>query len=461
MKSLILLVLTFAVLCQRPSPSERKFKSSVIEDTIKDISSRMKDKELAQIFSNTFPNTLDTTVFYNEKEQDTFIITGDIPAMWLRDSTNQVWPYLPFLTRDKELQNMIKGLIHRQANSVLIDPYANAFNKDAFSQFSGHSDDQTFKLGFLKTKTNAMTPLIWERKYELDSLCAVMRLSSGYYENTRDVSPFNETWVSSIKLILSTIKEQQKGTEEDKRPEYTFSRTTQHQTETLHHSIHCSPSKRIGLSKSPFRPSDDACKLPFLIPANAMAVTTLKSIIPILDKLNQRELITQVRSLSDEIQTAIERHAIVNGMYAYEIDGFGSSILMDDANVPSLLSLPYLGYISKSNPVYQKTRKYVLSKENPWFFEGKAGKGIGGPHNGLNWIWPMSIIMQAFTSDNDEEIIQCLKMLKDSSIHTGFIHESFNKDNVQVFTRPWFSWANTLFGELILQLAKERPHLIF
>ncbi len=129
---------------------------------------------------------------------------------------------------------------------------------------------------------------------------------------------------------------------------------------------------------------------------------------------------------------------------------------MDDANVPSLLAMPYLNSISVNDPIYQNTRRFVWSPDNPFFFRGKAGEGIGGPHIGYDMVWPMSLIMRAFTSRDNGELRQCMKMLRDNDGGTGFMHEAFHKDNADKFTRKWFAWANTLFGELIIHLMNEK-----
>jgi uncharacterized protein len=132
---------------------------------------------------------------------------------------------------------------------------------------------------------------------------------------------------------------------------------------------------------------------------------------------------------------------------------------MDDANVPSLLALPYL----RSSPdasLYARTRSFVWSERNPWFFRGSAGEGIGGPHEGAGMIWPMSQTIYALTSSSPAEIRNALRMLKLSSAGTGFIHESYFKNDAAKFTRSWFAWANTLFGELIGHLVKLAPDLL-
>jgi meiotically up-regulated gene 157 (Mug157) protein len=468
----------------RPPPSQRKFNSSIIESTITTIANKMKDQDLAMVFSNCLPNTLDTTVesfipaSKNNGRPDSFIITGDITAQWLRDSTNQVLPYIQFTPQDGELQELVCGLILRQAANVLHDPYANAFNFNASG--AGHQDDQ---------RRPPMTKSVFEGKYELDSIMAALKLAYHYYNVTQDDSCFlqDSTWMSSVLLILSTVQEQQNSTVQPQDSAYYFMRTTNVATDTTVMSGIGAPARKTGLIKSMFRPSDDATTLPFLIPANMMAVVELGHLSDLLSTLanspmiqndvdlmeSMKEASLTAKSIAAEVDAALQRYAIVpspsmwtsvaprTDVIAYEADGFGSSYFMDDANVPSLLSLPYLGYLAKDDPTYLATRAYLLSDDNPYFFRGSAGEGIGGPHVGLGHIWPMGIIIRALTSTNDTEILWCLDTLKTSTAGTGFMHESFNSSNVYDFTRPWFAWANTLFGELILTLAAERPYLIF
>lgn len=454
----------------RPPVEKRHFTSPAIEAAIEAVAPRIHDAELAWLFTNCLPNTLDTTVTLGHDAQgrpDTFVITGDIDAMWLRDSTNQVWPYLPFISADPALKTLIQGLIHRQTRCVLLDPYANAFYREPV-------------LGHWQTDRTLMKPGVHERKYELDSLCAVLRLSYGYYVHSRDANGggadnrdttcFDEEWLRAVALILATIRAEQAGTEEVNDPAYSFERISTRPTETLALNGRGQPARRCGLSKSPFRPSDDAALLPFLVPANAMAVVALRQVAEILDAVGTEfsaasSLASQASALARDIAAGIAQQAVVThphhgDLYAYEVDGFGSHYLMDDANVPSLLSLPYLGFCAKDDAVYMRTRSFVLSADNPYYATGSAGSGVGGPHVGLGWIWPMSIIMQALTSDSDEEIAQCLRTLKATHADTGFMHETLWKDDARQFTRSWFAWANTLFGELILTLHRERPHLL-
>lgn len=438
---------------RRPFLKKRCFTSTAIEQAVSDVSGRIRDPELAWLFSNCFPNTLDTTVDHGTDERgnpDTFVITGDIDAMWLRDSTNQVWPYLPFLREDPALRKMVEGVVRRQARCVLLDPYANAFYKDG-SRASHWKTDQT-----------KMLPGVHERKYELDSLCAVLRLACGYHAATGDTAPFDTAWIRCVRTVLDTITTQQAGLGEAGYRDYTFARSGMNPADTIPFGTG-HPGARCGLSKSPFRPSDDGSHLPFPIAANAMAVVCLRQTASLLRRLKGRERLAQrAESIASEIAGAISRFGVVKHpdcgrIFAYEVDGFGSHYLMDDANVPSLLSLPYLGFVKASHPIYQRTRSFVLSGRNPYFYKGRAGQGVGGPHVGQGFIWPMALVMQAMTSSSEQEIAVCLRTLKRSHAGTGFMHETFWKDDPKKFTRSWFAWANTIFGELIVKLDRERP----
>ncbi len=226
------------------------------------------------------------------------------------------------------------------------------------------------------------------------------------------------------------------------------------------------PTKKVGLIHSMFRPSDDATVYPFLIPSNLFAFYSLLQLNTIVGELfKDSSLIEDSTKLMEDITNGIINYGVINHeefgkIYAYEVNGFGSFNLMDDANVPSLLAIPYLLNVQENEPIHINTRKFVLSQSNPFFFKGKVAEGIGGPHVGMDYIWPMSIIMRAITSTNDAEIKQCVQWLKTTHAGTGFMHESFHKDDPKKFTRKWFAWANTLFGELLLKVVKERPHLV-
>ncbi len=426
----------------RPAPEKRCFSSEAVERTIAELSSKLTNPKLAWMFSNCFPNTIDTTVEYDEQAGDTFVITGDIHAMWLRDSGAQVWPYLRLAGEDEHLRKMLAGVLMRQFRCIAIDPYANAFNK-------GPSGSKW------ESDITQMNPWLHERKWEVDSPCYVLRLAHGYWKATGDTSVFGDEWLEAVRAILRTFREQQRY---DGQGPYSFMRRTPRGKDTKSWGGFGAPVKPCGLICSSFRPSDDASVLEFLIPSNFFAVSTLRKAAEILEgPCKQGKLARECRTLADEVAGALEEYAVVEHpkygkIYAYEVDGFGSAILMDDANVPSLLAMPYLGCVSANDPVWQNTRRFVLSTDNPCYFEGTALKGVGGPHVGLGWVWPMSIIMQAFTSSDDAEIRDCIRTLISTDAGTGFMHEAVWKDDPAKFTRSWFAWANTLFGELILDL---------
>ena len=431
---------------RRPAKAERLFHSKAVEKTIADVQKKLTNEKLRAMFANCFPNTIDTTVHYRldaDGNPDTFVYTGDIHAMWLRDSGAQVWPYVRLAAQDENLRKMIAGVIRRQIKSILIDPYANAFNDGV------NPDGEWMK------DLTAMKPELHERKWEIDSLCYPLRLAYEYWKRTGDTSVFDENWVAAVKTILQTFREQQR--KEGNGP-YKFQRRTERSTDTRTNDGLGNPVRPVGLICSAFRPSDDSTTLQFLVPSNFFAVSSLRKAAGILREVNHEEaLASECSALADEVYGALRKYAVAERegfgkVYAYEVDGFGNQLFMDDANVPSLLGMAYLGDVDFNDPIYRNTRRLVLSDANPYFFKGEAGEGIGGPHIGYNYIWPMSIMMRAFTTQDDDEIRSCMRMLLDTDGGTGFMHESFHKDNADKFTRKWFAWANTLFGELVLKL---------
>lgn len=438
---------------KRPKFADRKFVSEAVEQLIKKVKAVIKDDEIAWLFENCYPNTLDTTIDFEmiDGKPDTFVITGDIDAMWLRDSTAQVWPYMPLINNDEKLKKLIQGLINRQVKCVLLDPYANAFYKDK-TKISDWKSDQTL-----------MLPGVHERKWEIDSLCYVVRLANEYYKITKDTSIFDDDFDKAMRLIVKTFKTEQRKHSES---QYVFSRETTSVIDSPPFGGTGRPIKPNGLICSMFRPSDDSTMYPFLIPSNIFAVLTLIHLAGLYKNVfKDIEFATICTQMSEEVDSAIKEFAVSNHLnfgkiYAYEIDGFGNKLFMDDANVPSLMSLAYLGAHKPKDDLYKNTRQFLLSDNNPYFLKGENAEGQGSPHTGKSRIWPMGIILRAMTSTDNNEIVKCLKMLKATHAGTGFMHEGFDKDNPINYSRDWFAWANTLFGELIIKIHQDSRDLL-
>ncbi len=405
------------------------------------------EPKLLPLFRQCYLNTLQTTVQLDD-DGTTFVITGDIPAMWLRDSTAQIRPYMSLAAGDEGIRRVIAGLIRRQAKYMLIDPYANAFNQEANGH--GHQDDKT-----------QMNPWIWERKYELDSLCYPVQLLNDYVETTHDVSIFDDTIHRMLQTIVSTMLTEQYH---DQLSTYSFDRHGV-ASDTLPLGGRGTRTNFTGMVWSGFRPSDDSCKFGYLIPANMFAVVILEYLSKFAHEIYHDEaLANAAHKLRSEIQFGIETYGIVQHprfgrIYAYETDGYGNYNLMDDANVPSLLSMSYLGYCASDAPLYQNTRAFVLSAENPYYFSGQYAKGIGSPHTPRGYVWHIGLIMQGLTSTDTVEQDALIQMLLSTTGGTNFIHESFHPDQPEQFTRSWFAWANSLFGEFILRRLQLGKHL--
>jgi len=434
----------------RTPESKRKFKSPAVEQVIAQVGSSIGNKELAWMFNNCFPNTLDTTVDFSmiDGRPDTYVITGDIDAMWLRDSSAQVWPYLALVKQDPALQQLVAGVINRQTRCIIKDPYANAFYKDAT------------QISQWKTDLTDMKPGVHERKWEVDSLCYPIRLAYRYWQVTGDTAPFDDAWQEAIRLTVQTFREQQR---KNGRGPYHFQRRTETQTDTVAGAGYGNPVNSVGLIVSIFRPSDDATVFAFLVPANYFAMISLRQAAEMVEQIrHETALSADCRALADEVEAALKKYAVIKHathgkIHPYEVDAFGNYYCIDDGNVPSLLSLPYLGVTKHHDEVYRNTRRFILSASNPYYCQGKAASGPGGPHVGMHMIWPLGLIVQGLTSTEDDEIKQCLTTLQHTHAGTGFMHEAFNEDDPKHFTR---SWANTIFGELVLKTYHERPHLL-
>ncbi|KAF3204134.1 hypothetical protein TWF106_001649 [Orbilia oligospora] len=472
---------------QRPVPECRSFRSNAVERVIRDITTRLVDRDLARLFENCYPSTLDTTVRWHVTGEETedapagfsgilgddkvkgaqsFIVTGDINAEWLRDSTNQLAGYMPLLRKDEKLRKLVWGAINTQAGYVIESPYCNAFQPPRGSHVKPANNGQDDSV-----HPSYDYRAVFECKYEIDSLANFFSLANQYYAHTGDLSFVTERFLSAVETVFNVLEEQALGTFSSSGvlqfPGYTFQRSTNIGTETLSLSGRGNPlNGNSSLIRSAFRPSDDACILQYFIPGNAFMSVELGRLSKLLADAKRKDHSNFASDWSKRIADGVKAHGIVDDpvfgkVYAYEVDGYGSRIMMDDANLPSLLSLPKLGWTTVNDPVYQNTRKMILSREgNPFFLEGPVFKGIGGPHIGLKHAWPMSLLMQAMTSDDDKEIMAAIDAVKTVS-RFGLINESVNVNRQGDYTRSWFAWANSVFAQAILDLAKRKPYLIF
>ncbi|MGC5772077.1 glycoside hydrolase family 125 protein [Paenibacillus pabuli] len=412
-----------------------------LPEAMKRLTDKVREKQserTADMFERCLANTWNTTLKRME-DGSTFVITGDIPAMWLRDSAAQVRPFL-VLSEDPQIGDMIQGVVRRQFDYILQDPYANAFNESADGK--GHQDDIT-----------DMNPWIWERKYEIDSLCYPIQLSYLLWKNSGRINHLDEAFRAGVLQIIELWKREQRH-ETDST--YTFERSNCPPSDTLVRDGRGSETGYTGMTWSGFRPSDDACTYGYLVPSNMFAVVVLRYVTEIAQEvLMDEELAEAARKLAAQIEAGIHQYGVVEDdqcgpIYAYEVDGLGSTHLMDDANVPSLLSIPYLGYSNADDPIYVNTRQFILSERNPYFYQGEAASGIGSPHTPDQYIWPIALAMQGMTAKDTAEQQRLLELLLATDGGTGFMHEGFHVDRPEEFTRPWFSWANMMFCELVL-----------
>ncbi|WP_105208327.1 glycoside hydrolase family 125 protein [Streptococcus suis] len=424
------------------------YTKEIIEHWLTDIQKKTADHpSWGSVFERCYTDTLDRTISQLE-DGTTFVLTGDIPAMWLRDSTAQVKPYLALAGKDETLRQMIVGLVERQMAFILMDPYANAFNQAANGH--GHQTDQT-----------QMGPWIWERKYEVDSLCYPLQLAYLLWKATGETSHFNQTFFGAAEKIVQLWKLEQ----HHENSPYSFERDTDRLEDTLTHQGKGAPCAYTGITWSGFRPSDDACIYPYLIPSNMFAVVVLGYLGEIAELFASEEfsdLAEGARQLAQEIDQGIRTFGLTKNqagetIFAYEVDGLGNQSIMDDPNVPSLLAAPYLGYCSKDDPIYLATRRTILSQENPYYYEGDYAAGLGSSHTFYRYIWPIALAIQGLTTDDKEEKARLLDTMVACDGGTGLMHESFHVDDPTLYSREWFSWANMMFCELVLDYYDIRP----
>lgn len=353
-----------------------------------------------------------------------YVITGDIPAEWLRDASAEVRPYLYFARDDPAVRQLLRGIIERMAKYIQIDPYANAFTLDY---------------------------RVWEQKFELDSLSYPMTLAWSYWKTTGDKSIFNADFQRALDDVLVTMEREQNHPRDSRYTEKELFNGTGR------------PVAYTGMIWTGFRPSDDACYYNFLIPSEMFAVVALGDMAEI-ERSVYHNLIkaNEALALRAEVQRGIQTYGLVyvpkyGYIYAYEVDGLGHAILTDDANVPSLLSAPYLGYATPDDQYYLNTRRFLLSKDNPSFYQGKYARGIGSFHTPNNWVWPLALVMQGLTATTQAEKEDVLAELLASDPGDHLLHESFDVNDPSHFTRQSFGWPNALFAEFIMTQFEKVP----
>lgn len=353
-----------------------------------------------------------------QRDGTTYVSTGDIDAEWLRDASETVRPYIALAAHDPDVARTLRGVVARQAKYILIDPYANAFSSNYH---------------------------IVERKFEVDSLLYPIWFSYDYYKQTGDRSIFTPVVRRAFERVVATLRDEQH-----------HAQRSHYRNPQLADGGRGSPVKYTGMVWTGFRPSDDPDRYHFNIPDNMFASVVMRDLSSIeRDVWHDGRMSADAWGLSVEIQRGIEQYGTLElapfgRIYAYEVDGRGHANVMDDANIPSLLSIPYFGYLPKTNSLYLATRKFALSDRNPYFYRGKYAQGIGSPHTPHGYIWPLALCVQALTATDDAEVNRVFGWIAVSDVGDHRLHESFNADWPESYTREDFAWPNALYAQLVL-----------
>jgi meiotically up-regulated gene 157 (Mug157) protein len=364
-----------------------------------------------------------------------FVVTGDIPAMWLRDSAGQMKPLLALARDAPEVIEIAAGVLRMQVEHVLLDPRANAFNPGP----TGACVRRDFP---------EQSPWVFERKYAVDSLCAPITLAWLLWRTTGSLEQVDSRFRQAARTIVSVWRRGQ----DHERGSYVLRRRLARRADSLSHRGLGARVGPTGMTWSAFRPSDDACTYGYHVPANAYAAVSLERLADLLDE--DDPLRSDAGSLAAEIRAAIEQFGVLeDGTYAYEVDGLGNAAVLDDANPPSLLALPYIGFCTTDDPRYVATRAWVLSPRNPCWARGRLVHGIGSTHARRGWVWPLALAVEGLTAHDPGEREDALRRLEATVTGTLLFHESVDPGAPHRFTRRWFSWADMLYVELLLAQA--------
>ncbi|ROT39512.1 DUF1237-domain-containing protein [Sodiomyces alkalinus F11] len=479
----------------RPPPHCRTFTLPELESLIAEVKTAIRDPDLARLFENAYPMTLDTMVrwrgYANESDPDTgesrvtdqelaYVVTGDIDAMWLRDSASQIYSYLPLLRASSDpdsLASLWRGIINAHARYITISPYCHSFQPPPESGIPP-TKNGAYHLNHPNPPYDPVK--VFDCKWELDSLASFLQISVAYHDKTGDVGFFQKyRWVEAVDAAVRAAGAMRRGTYDAdgkvQHSAWTFTGWTDRGSETLTNDGLGNPCKENGMVRTAFRPSDDATIFQFLVPANMMFAAYLDSAADIMAALDgelAQNLTSTMRDMAFGIRRGIDKDAVVprpgfGDVYAYEVDGYGGTNLMDDANVPSLLAMPLWNYTGVDpardyHAIYRNTRRFVLSEANPYFMKGPVLSAVGGPHVGPGKAWPMAAVIAGLTAfepmsgldeaELEEEVDTQMGMLLGSTTNAGVLHESVNSWSGEDFTRSWFGWPNGLFGELILRM---------
>ncbi len=371
---------------------------------------RARSIEPASLFHTLFSD------FFSERDGTTYVQTGDIPAMWLRDSSAQTIPYVRFVSGYPILAVRLLGVIERNARNVAADPHANAFTANYH---------------------------VWERKWEADSPAWPVLLAWIFQQQAGTRALFTAAFHRELRTSVDTW-----------RCEQLHARCS-----SYHADLPVETSNPdTGMVWTAYRPSDDAVRYHFNIPQEAIVAIALRAVAVLaVEGYNDRNLANEANSMASQIEDGVElygrawRPELGGWVYAYETDGYGAQLFADDANIPDLTALPYIGWCSATDPVYLDTRGLTLSSANPWYYKGIYASGLGSEHTPPGYVWPLGIVGRALTATSSKEVAASVTTLAETDSKDGLIHESFNAGAYWAFTRAEFGWANALYAELLFR----------